>query len=102
MSDSSVPGNLIDPKHLGVHTPVRCAKSYFYVPTHGEVEMTSNPQVPVVKHLLEQAERNAHLKETFTKSQNLKYVYFFSFYKQDRTKIIKIISAKDFSTIVAS
>lgn len=43
--------------------------------------MTNNPQVPVVKHLLEQAERNAHLKENFTKSQNSKYVYFF--YKQD-------------------
>lgn len=27
--------------------------------------MTDNPQVPVVKHLLEQAEKNAHLKETF-------------------------------------
>lgn len=62
--------------------------------------MTDNPQVPVVKHLLEQAEKNAHLKETFTKSQNLNYVYFL--YKQHRTKIIKIISAKDFSTIVAS
>lgn len=62
--------------------------------------MTDNPQVPVVKHLLEQAEKNAHLKETFTKSQNLKYVYFL--YKQHKTKIIKIISAKDFSTIVVS
>lgn len=46
--------------------------------------MTNNPQVPVVKHLLEQAERNAHLKENFTKSQNSKYVYFF--YKQDWKK----------------
>lgn len=54
--------------------------------------MTDNPQVPVVKHLLEQAEKNAHLKETFTESQNLKYVYFL--YKQHRTKITKIISAK--------
>lgn len=46
--------------------------------------MTDNPQVPVAKHLLEQAEKNAHLKETFTKSQNLKYVYFL--YKQHKTK----------------
>lgn len=59
--------------------------------------MTGNSQVPVVKHLLEQAERNAHLKETFTKSQNSKYISFL--YKQDRTKKS---SAKDFSIIVAS
>lgn len=44
--------------------------------------------------MLEQAERNIHLKETLTKSQNSKHVYFF--YKQDTTKINKIISAKDF------
>lgn len=35
------------------------------------------------------------LKKPSQKSQNSKFVYFFSFYKQDRTKI-KIISAEDF------
>lgn len=60
-------------RHLGVHT--MCCTVYL-VCTHCEAEMTNNPQVPVVKHLLEQAERNAHLKETFTKSQSSKYVYF--------------------------
>lgn len=58
--------------------------------------MTNNPQVPVVKHLLEQAERNAHLKENFTKSQNSKYI---SFINKIEKKIIKIISAKDSSTM---
>lgn len=62
-------------RHLGVLT--MCCTVYLHlVCTHCEAEMTNNSQVPVVKHLLEQAERNAHLKETFTKSQNSKYVYF--------------------------
>lgn len=52
------------------------SKLYFTGTTHYAVEMTNNPPVPVVKHLLEQAERNAHLKETFTKSQNSKYISF--------------------------
>lgn len=55
--------------------------------------MTNNPQVPVVKHLLEQAERNAHLKENFTKSQNSKYISFINKIEK------KIISAKDSSTM---
>lgn len=55
------------------------------MPARGEAEMTNSPQVPAVKHLLQSKQRNAHLKETFTKSQNLKFVYF-PFYKQDRTK----------------
>lgn len=52
---------------------------------------------PDIKHLLELAERNAHLKENSTKS----HLSFF-LCKQDGAKLIKIISVKDFSTIVAS